>query len=100
MAKKSQATKIEGVDLSNQASETVLLWKATRELSAEEHEQLASKLRLEQEHAGIKIVLVPLSVDVELSTIPTSDPADEPITEPAAEPAADSTDAPEQGGDN
>ncbi|AIQ26956.1 hypothetical protein P40081_01080 [Paenibacillus sp. FSL P4-0081] len=97
MAKKTQAAKIEGVDLSNQASETVLLWKATRELSAEEHEQLSIKLRQEQEHAGIKIVLVPLSVDAEVTEQTADELAAEATTEPAAEPELPTE--PDQGGD-
>lgn len=105
MAKKQQVTKIEGIEASALTGETVLLWKATRELSAEEHEQLSNKLRLEQEHAGIKIVLVPLSVNIEVTVQTVSDPVAEPAKEPAAEselttepePAADVE--PNQGGD-
>lgn len=97
MAKKTQAAKIEGVDLSNQASETVLLWKATRELSAEEHEQLSVKLRQEQEHSGIKIVLVPLSVDAEVAELTAEELEALTVTEPAAEP--EPTAEPDKGGD-
>lgn len=97
MAKKTQAAKIEGVDLSNQASETVLLWKATRELSAEEHEQLSIKLRQEQEHSGIKIVLVPLSVDVEATELTAEELEALKDAEPAAEPEPPTE--PDQGGD-
>ncbi|MGG1673316.1 hypothetical protein ACIFOE_22295 [Paenibacillus sp. NRS-1783] len=49
-------------------NETVVLWKAPRPLSNDEHEQLATKLRLEQEHSDVKIVLVPYSVDVEIQS--------------------------------
>lgn len=97
MAKKTQAAKIEGVDLSNQASETVLLWKATRELSAEEHEQLSVKLRQELEHSGIKIVLVPLSVDVEATELTAEELEALTVTEPAAEPEPPAE--PDKGGD-
>lgn len=96
MAKKTQAAKIEGVDLSNQASQTVLLWKATRELSAEEHEQLSIKLRQEQEHSGIKIVLVPLSVDVEATELTAEELEALTDTEPVAEPEPPTE--PDQGG--
>ncbi|MEK3987452.1 hypothetical protein MHB77_29405 [Paenibacillus sp. FSL K6-3166] len=93
MAKKSQATKIDGVEVSTLTGETVLLWKATRELSEVEHEQLSIKLKQEQEHAGIKIILVPLSVDLEVITQGEVEPAPEPDTnqEPSTEP--------KQGGD-
>lgn len=97
MAKKTQAAKIEGVDLSNQASETVLLWKATRELSAEEHEQLSIKLRKEQEHSGIKIVLVPLSVDVEATELTAEELEALTDAEPAEDPELPTE--PDQGGD-
>lgn len=93
MAKKPQAKKIDGVELSTQAGETVLLWKATRELSTEEHEQLSEKLRLEQERSGLKIVLVPLSVDIDVTTQDEVEPVAEPATEP--EPPTE----PDQGGD-
>ncbi|WP_375104940.1 hypothetical protein ACDZ28_13605 [Paenibacillus sp. RS8] len=78
MAKKPQATKIDGVEASSLTGETILLWKATRELSEVEHEQLSIKLKQEQEHSGIKIVLVPLSVDVEVTTQSEAEPAAEP----------------------
>jgi len=45
--------------------ETILLWKANRPLSQAEHEQLSEKLRFEQAKSGVKIVLVPFSVDAE-----------------------------------
>lgn len=98
MAKKTPATKIDGIEVAAITGETVLLWKATRELSAEEHEQLASKVRFEQEHAGIKIVLVPLSVDVELTIQTPADTAAEPTAEPVAEQDADPDDELNQGG--
>ncbi|WP_375104640.1 hypothetical protein ACDZ28_10740 [Paenibacillus sp. RS8] len=91
MAKKLQATKIDGVEVSTLTGETVLLWKATRELSEVEHEQLSIKLKQEQEHSGIKIILVPLSVDVEVTEQTTVDPAAEPVLEP------DSPTEPKQG---
>ncbi|WP_379135994.1 hypothetical protein [Paenibacillus sp. sgz500958] len=97
MAKKTQATKIDGIESSTLTGETLVLWKATRELSAEEHEQLSNKLRMEQEHAGIKIVLVPLSVDVEVTTQGEAELDAEPAGEPAAEPEPPTE--PKQGGD-
>lgn len=93
MAKKPQATKIDGVEAIALNGETVLLWKATRELSEVEHEQLSIKLKMEQEHAGIKIVLVPLSVAVEVTT----EGEVEPAIELAAEPELPTE--PKQGGD-
>lgn len=44
--------------------ETVVLWKATRPMNSAEHEQLSQKLRFESEQCGVKVVLVPFSVDV------------------------------------
>ncbi|WP_211296386.1 hypothetical protein [Paenibacillus donghaensis] len=93
MAKKTQVAKIDGVEANNKVGESVLLWKATRELSAEEHDQLSVKLRQEQEHAGIKIVLVPLSIDAEV----IEELAAETVIEPAVEP--DPPTEPDQGGD-
>lgn len=44
----------------------VLIWKANCPLSEVEHEQLSAKLRFEHEQSGVKIVLVPYSVTVEV----------------------------------
>ncbi|MCR8635752.1 hypothetical protein [Paenibacillus radicis (ex Xue et al. 2023)] len=44
-------------------NETALLWKATLPLSEEEHEHLSNKLRFEQVQSGLKIILVPYSVE-------------------------------------
>jgi len=71
---RAKAKQVEGAKLINQAGETVLLFKCTVPLNEEEHEILANKVRMEQEHSGIKIILVPYSVD------PT-------VTEQAIEPA-------------
>ncbi len=48
------------------SNETIVLWKAKTPLTDTEHEQLSQKLRSEQEQSGVKIVLVPYSVDTEL----------------------------------
>lgn len=51
----------------------IMLWKAKGPLSDVEHEQLAQKLQMEHERSGIKIVLVPFSVDAEITHEPNED---------------------------
>ena len=46
-----------------------MVWKATMPFSVEEHEQLAVKLQMEHERSGMKIILVPHSVDVEVTGV-------------------------------
>jgi len=62
---RKQKAKTTGESLMNDQGETVVLWKATKPLSAEEHAIVASMVRSEQEHSGVKIILVPYSVDAE-----------------------------------
>ncbi|MFT9496613.1 hypothetical protein [Anaerosolibacter sp.] len=62
--KASEAELIVGVDLGSKESEQVVIWKATRPLTVKEHEEISQKLRYEAEQTGLKIVLVPFSVDL------------------------------------
>lgn len=59
--KKQDAVKIEAT-----GTDSIVLWKATRPLTQDEHEQLSQKLRHEQEQSGVKVILVPFSVEVEI----------------------------------
>lgn len=45
-------------------NETILVFKPTKRLTAIEHEQLTNKLRVEEGKSGIKIVLMPFSVEL------------------------------------
>lgn len=45
----------------------VVLWRANRPLNEEQHEELVRKLKAEQTRSGLEILLVPYSVDVEIS---------------------------------
>lgn len=49
-----------------QAAVPVVIWRATRPLSQEQHQALAKKIELEQERSGLKVMLVPYSVSPEL----------------------------------
>lgn len=49
-----------------QTATPVLVWKATSPLTEQQHEELSRKLRHEQEHTGIEMVLIPHSVDANL----------------------------------
>ena len=62
--KNPEITEIEGFDLSSGPDQTVLLLKATRPLTVQEHQELSQKLRYEEEQTGLKIVLVPFTLDV------------------------------------
>jgi hypothetical protein len=66
MARKN-AKQVESIHLQNSKGEQVMVWKATIPLSVEEHAQLATKLQMEQERSGVKIILVPYSVDVDMA---------------------------------
>ncbi|GIO36884.1 hypothetical protein J41TS12_17450 [Paenibacillus antibioticophila] len=46
-----------------QAAVPVVIWKANRPLNEQQHEELARKLQSEQERSGLKVMLVPHSVD-------------------------------------
>lgn len=60
----TEATEIKGMDISSSPDQSVLLFKANRPLTVQEHEELSQKLRHEEENTGLKIVLVPFSLDV------------------------------------
>lgn len=70
MTKRKPATpdaeQVTGVDLSTDM--TVIIWKATRPLTVDEHETLSAKLRFESQESGIPIVLVPFSVEAETAS--------------------------------
>ncbi len=59
------AQPLEGVDLSIGSDKTVIVWKATRQLTVKEHESISAKLRFEAEATGLNILFVPFSVEVE-----------------------------------
>lgn len=61
--KKPEAEPVIGVDLANGKDETVVIWKATRPLTETQHEQLRAKLEREQAETGVRIMLVPYSVE-------------------------------------
>ncbi|QMV43736.1 hypothetical protein [Cohnella cholangitidis] len=62
------AEKLEGLDLSKGPDKTVVVWKATRPLTVQEHEELSEKLRFEEKETGLEIILVPFSVEPSVST--------------------------------
>lgn len=49
-----------------ETGETLMVWRAAMPLSESEHEQLSNKLRFEEERSGIRIMLVPYSVEPEV----------------------------------
>jgi hypothetical protein len=61
--KKPEAEPVVGFDLANGNDETVVVWRAVRPLTNIQHEQLRAKLEREQTATGIKIMLVPFSVE-------------------------------------
>lgn len=64
--KKKQAASNDAVNTGEElAPGAVLIWKATRPMSALEHESLSKKLRSEAAATGLNIVLVPFSVSQE-----------------------------------
>lgn len=60
--KKPEAEPV-GVDLANGKDETVVIWKVNRPLTEAQHEQLRAKLEKEQAATGIRVMLVPYSVE-------------------------------------
>lgn len=65
--RKETETEVEEIkkeDLSSGPDQSVLLLKANRPLTVQEHEELSQKLRYEEENTGLKIVLVPFSLDI------------------------------------
>lgn len=89
MARKSKdAEKIVTV----QAAVPVVIWQAKRPLNEQQHEELARKLQSEQERSGLRVMLVPHSVDAEFGAVleeqqATSD--EEQPSSPGEEGAAD-----------
>lgn len=77
VAKKQEAEKL----ITVQAAVPVLVCRANRPLTEEQHEELVRKLKAEQARTGLEIVLIPYSVDVvvaaELKEVTASDPAKE-----------------------
>ncbi|MDU4696398.1 MAG: hypothetical protein E6Y08_11320 [Paenibacillus sp.] len=49
-----------------QAAVPVVIWRATRPLNEHQHKELARKLESEQERSGMKVMLVPNSVEPEI----------------------------------
>ncbi|MBU5670255.1 hypothetical protein [Paenibacillus brevis] len=49
-----------------QTAVPVVIWKVKRPLNEQQHEELARKLQIEQERSGLKVMLVPHSVDAEI----------------------------------
>lgn len=86
--KNEDAVKVTGVDLSIKPDQTVIVWKATRPLTVQEHQDLSEKLRSESEQTGLAIVLVPFSVEMAIE--PAAAPAD-PTTS-TGDPAAATVD--------
>lgn len=50
-----------------QAAVPVVIWRANRPLNEQQHEELARKLKAEQQRSGVEILLAPHSVDVEVA---------------------------------
>ncbi|MBO7747359.1 hypothetical protein I8J29_24545 [Paenibacillus sp. MWE-103] len=86
MARKVKAEKIDALQAENAAGETVILFKATVPLNAAEHADLAEKIRQEQEHSGMKIILVPYSVEVSIAAAENEAAEAEPQDETPPEP--------------
>lgn len=63
MAKSKAAEKLVTV----KAAVPVVIWRANRPLTDEQHEELARKLRAERQHVGVELLLVPYSTDVEIA---------------------------------
>jgi len=64
--KKSKTETKEAVELAGKTTANkVLVFKAKRPLTEEEHKQLSEKLRFEEEKSGVKIVLMPFSCEME-----------------------------------
>lgn len=64
--KATEADQVAEVKISDTTAKTVVLWKATRPLTVQEHEDLSAKIRSEEERTGLTILLVPFSVDAEI----------------------------------
>jgi hypothetical protein len=68
MARKKQlkdTTQITSVDTGNAGGDqTVLVFRATRPLMDAEHASVLKRLRAEEERTGVKVILVPYSVEM------------------------------------
>lgn len=68
MASKKKKTETKEKEMAELVGETtadkVLVFKASRPLTEEEHKQLSEKLRFEEEKSGVKIVLMPFSCEM------------------------------------
>lgn len=62
-----KAGELSGMDQSTQQDQTVILWKVTRPITTKEHTYLSNKLRHEAEKSGQNIILVPYSVEAEVT---------------------------------
>ena len=60
----ARAKKITPEAVEIKQAEGVIYFKAIRPLTVKEHEDLSYKLRYEEENTGLKIVLVPFSLDL------------------------------------
>jgi hypothetical protein len=49
-----------------QAPVPVVIWRANRPLTEQQHEEIARKLEVEHERSGLKVMLVPNSAEVEI----------------------------------
>lgn len=61
-AKKKDVEKL----ITVQTAVPVVIWRANRPLTEQQHEELARKLQIEQERTGLKVMLVPNSVETEI----------------------------------
>jgi len=75
MAKKQEADKL----ITVQAAVPVLVCRANRPLTEEQHEELVRKLKAEQARTGLEIVLIPYSLDVEVAAELKEVPANEEV---------------------
>lgn len=61
-----KAIEIPGVDVEKE-SKTIIIFKVNRALMDHEYDELEKRVRQENEKSGLKIVLAPYSVDVEIT---------------------------------
>ena len=57
---------VEGTDITQQ-TETIIIFKVNRPLMDHEYDELEKRVRQENEKSGLKIVIAPYSVDVEIT---------------------------------
>ncbi|MEC0107264.1 hypothetical protein P4H27_09980 [Paenibacillus taichungensis] len=69
------------------AAVPVVIWRANRPLTDDQHAELSRKLKSEQQGVGVELLLVPYSTDVEIAIDQTEETTDpKPATEPKNEP--------------